>query len=130
MNPLKNQKFPRGGKDMLGPKIKLINKREKMIIDNYTKLILAVLAVALLLNGINPWVNPTPVWAIENSTTRTKNIDSSCFSKNKVATQTLDGVTNAERLLGYIESSVNDIKLTIKGIDRKLSVQPARIRIE
>ncbi|MBL7020072.1 MAG: hypothetical protein ISR86_05975, partial [Nitrospinaceae bacterium] len=42
-------------------------------------------------------------------------------SDKKINTQTLDGVNNVERLLGYIESSVNDVQLTISSIDRKLS---------
>ncbi len=101
-----------------------------MRIDNYTKFILTALTVALLLNGLNPWINPTPATASEKSTIKTKKIDSNCFSSNKVATKTLDGVNNMERLLGYIESSVNDIKMTVSGLDRKMSVLPARNRAE
>ncbi|MBC8283066.1 MAG: hypothetical protein H8E32_04575 [Nitrospinae bacterium] len=101
-----------------------------MTIDKYTKFLMTALTFALLLNGLNPWVNPTPAMAIENSTMKTKNIDSSCFSNNKVASQTLDGVNNVERLLGYIESSVNDIKLTMSGLDRRLNERPTRERTE
>jgi len=101
-----------------------------MTIDNYTKFIMTLLTVALLLNGLNPWINPTIVVASEKSTIITKNIDSNCFSNNKVATQTLDGVNNMERLLGYIESSVNDIKATVAGLDRKMNVLPTRNRTE
>lgn len=101
-----------------------------MTIDKYTKFILTILTVALLLNGLNPWINPTPAVASENSTIKTKTIDSNCFSNNKVATQTLDGVNNVERLLGYIESSVNDIKLTMSGLDRRLNERPSRDRTE
>ena len=35
-------------------------------------------------------------------------------------------MNNLERLLGYIESSVNNIQLTVKGIDRKVSEYPSR----
>ncbi len=101
-----------------------------MTIDKYTKFIMTALTFALLLNGLNPWINPTPAMAIENSTMKTKNIDSNCFSNNKVASQTLDGVNNVERLLGYIESSVNDIKLTMSGLDRRLGASPVRERTE
>ena len=101
-----------------------------MTIDNYTKFIMTALTFAFVLNGLNPWINPTPAVASEKSTIKTKNIDSNCFSNNKVATQTLDGVTNVERLLGYIESSVNDIKITVSGLDRKMSVLPTRNRTE
>ncbi len=101
-----------------------------MIIDKYTKFIMTILTLALLLNGLNPWINPTPALAVENSTNKTKIIKSNCFSNNKVATQTLDGVTNVERVLGYIESSVNDIKLTISGLDRRLSGRPTGERTE
>ena len=99
-----------------------------MIIDNYTKFIMTALTVALLLNGLNPWINPTSALASEKSITKTKNIDSNCFTNNKVATRTLDGVNNVERLLGYIESSVNDIKITVSGLDRKMSVLPTKNR--
>ncbi len=101
-----------------------------MTIDKYTKFIMTTLTLALLLNGLNPWINPTPASAIESSTVITKKIDSNCFSNNKVATQTLDGVINVERLLGYIESSVNDIKMTVSGLDRKMSELPPRNRTE
>jgi hypothetical protein len=101
-----------------------------MTIDKYTKFIMTLFTFALLLNGLNPWINPTPASAKENSTIKIKNIDSNCFSNNKVAAQTLDGVNNVERLLGYIESSVNDIKLTMSGLDRRLGESPARDRTE
>ncbi len=101
-----------------------------MTIDKYTKFIMTTLTLSLLLNGLNPWINPAPASARESSTVITKNIDSNCFSNNKVATQTLDGVTNVERLLGYIESSVNDIKMTVSGLDRKMSELPPRNRTE
>lgn len=101
-----------------------------MTLDNYTKFIMTALTVALLLNGLNPWINPTLAVAAEKSTIKTKKIDSNCFSENKVATQILDGVTNMERLLGYIESSVNDVQMTVSGLDRKLSELPARNRTE
>ncbi len=38
----------------------------------------------------------------------------------------LEGMNNLERLLGYIESSVNNIQLTVKGIDRKVSEYHSR----
>jgi len=101
-----------------------------MKIDNYTKFILTTLTIALLLNGLNPWINPTPAIASESSKNKTIKIDSNCFSNNKVATQTLDGVNNVERLLGYIESSVNNIQMTISGLDRKFSELPERKRME
>jgi len=34
-----------------------------MIIDRYTKFILTVIAVALMLSVINPWIEPTKVYA-------------------------------------------------------------------
>ena len=101
-----------------------------MTIDNYTKFIMIALTVALLLNGLNPWINPISAVASEKTTIITKNIDSNCSSNNKVSIQTLDGVNNVERLLGYIESSVNDIKVTVSGLDRKMSVLPTGNRTE
>ncbi len=43
--------------------------------------------------------------------------------KNSI--KSLDEVNNVKRLLGYIESSVNDIQLTVKGIDRKMNALPS-----
>jgi len=94
-----------------------------MIIDNYTKFIMTALTLALLLHGLNPWINPSQAVAVE--TTATGGKDNNCSSDKKVSTQTLEGVNNVERVLGYIESSVNDIQLTISGIDRKLSDLPS-----
>ncbi|MBT5551383.1 MAG: hypothetical protein HOJ79_13005 [Nitrospina sp.] len=94
-------------------------EQKPMIIDKYTKLIMTVLTLALLLNGLNPWLNPPQAAAVE--TTATSGNANNCSSDNKVSTQTLEGVNNVERLLGYIETSVNEIQLTISGIDRKLS---------
>jgi hypothetical protein len=96
-----------------------------MSIDNYTKFIMTALTFALLLNGLNPWISPSQVFALENSAKEGKTSDS-CSSNNITTTQTLEGVNNAERVLGYIESTVNDIKLTISSIDRKLSALPSK----
>ena len=90
-----------------------------MTLDRYTKILLTILTSAILLNGLNPWINPSPALAKDNS--KIIKIDSNCFSKNKLATQTLDRITNLERLLGYLESTVNDVKSTVIGIDRKIS---------
>jgi hypothetical protein len=38
-----------------------------MIIDRYTKSILTVIAVALMLNAVNPWIAPTKAWALDHS---------------------------------------------------------------
>jgi hypothetical protein len=60
--------------------------------------------------------------AIENTTTDGTKNGSICSSQErKISIKTLDGVNKLERLLGYIESSVNNIQLTVKGIDRKIS---------
>ncbi len=99
-----------------------------MIKNNYTNFIMTALTLALFLNGLNPWINPSQAVAVEISATEGKN--TSCSTENKVSTQTLEGVNNVERLLGYIESSVNDIQLTISGIDRKLRELPTRSQSE
>ncbi|MBC8288166.1 MAG: hypothetical protein H8E42_11895 [Nitrospinae bacterium] len=88
-----------------------------MITDRHTKVLMTILAFALLLNGLNPWINPSQAVAVETTVSK----DNNCSSDKKINTQTLDGVNNVERLLGYIESSVNDVQLTISSIDRKLS---------
>ena len=94
-----------------------------MNLDRYTKVLMTILTVALVLNGLNPWINPSQAVAVEITSTGGK--DNNCSTDKKVSTQTLEGVNNVERLLGYIESSVNDIQLTISGIDRKLNDMPS-----
>jgi len=37
---------------------------------------------------------------------------------------TLEAADNTNRMLGYIESSVNEVKLTVIGIDRKMNKFP------
>ena len=93
-----------------------------MTVDRYTKVIMTVFSLAVLLNGLNPWINPSQAVAIENTATNgTKNINHCSSQDRKNSIKTLEGVNNLERLLGYVESSVNDIQLTVKGIDRKVS---------
>ena len=94
-----------------------------MNLERYTKVLMTILTLALVLNGLNPWINPSQAVAVEITTTGGK--DNNCSTDKKVSTQTLEGVHNVERLLGYIESSVNDIQLTISGIDRKLNDMPS-----
>jgi hypothetical protein len=84
---------------------------------------MTILTVALFLNGLNPWINPSQAVAVEIAATGGK--DNNCSTDKKVSTQTLEGVNNVERLLGYIESSINNIQLTISGIDRKLNDMPS-----
>jgi len=97
-----------------------------MIIDYYTKVLMTVFALALLMNGLNPWINPSQAVAIENIATNKTENSSNCSSQDrKNSIQTLEGVNNLERLLGYVESAVNDIQLTVKGIDRKMSEHPS-----
>ncbi len=93
-----------------------------MIIDRYTKSLMTVFTLALLLNGVNPWINPPQAVAMENTTADgTKNGNNCSSQDRKNSIKTLEGVNNLERLMGYIESSVNNIQLTVKGIDRKVS---------
>ena len=78
--------------------------------------------MVLLLNGLNPWINPSQAVAIENTTKDGTTKASNCYSQDReISIKTLEEVNNLERLLGYVESTVNDIQLTIKGIDRKMS---------
>ena len=92
-----------------------------MNIDNFTKILMTILTFAF---------NPTPALAVEKSKNKTIKFDGNCFSNNKVASQTLEGVNDTKRLLGYIESSVNEIQMTISGLDRKMSELPVRTRTE
>ena len=93
-----------------------------MTVDRYTKVIMTVFSLAVLLNGLNPWINPSQAVAIENTTTDgTKNGNYCSSQDRKNSLKMLEGMNNLERLLGYIESLVNNIQLTVKGIDRKVS---------
>ena len=97
-----------------------------MTIDRYTKVLMTIFTLALLLNGLNPWVKPSQAVALENTTTKgTKNSNDCSSQDRKNSINTLEKMNNLERLLGYIESSVNNIQLTINGIDRKVSKFPA-----
>lgn len=97
-----------------------------MSIDRYTKALMTVFVLALLLNGLNPWIIPSQAAAKENTTTDgTTNVSNFTSLDRKNSIKTLEGVNNLERLLGYVESSVNDIQLTVKGIDRKMSEHPS-----
>ena len=102
-------------------------KEKPMIVDRYTKILMTIFTLAVLLNGLNPWINPSQALAIENTATNGTENSNNCSNQDrKNSTKTLEGVNNLERLLGYIESSVNNIQLTVKGIDRKLSEYPSR----
>ena len=54
-----------------------------MIIDRYTKALMTVFALALLRNGLNPWINPSQAVAIENTTTDGTKNASNCTSQDK-----------------------------------------------
>jgi|TARA_B110000438_G_scaffold189077_1_gene180659 hypothetical protein len=98
-----------------------------MTIDRYTKVLMTIFTLALLLNGLNSWINPSQAVAIENTSTKGTKNSNDCSSQDRENNiKTLERMNNLERLLGYIESSVNNIQLTIKGIDRKVSEFPSR----
>ena len=96
-----------------------------MKIDRTTKFLMIVFTVAVLLNGINLWIQPPNVGAKELTTISDNNNGSDCSSAGNNSINSPEAVINLERLLGYIESSVNDIHLTVKGIDRKLDALPS-----
>lgn len=92
-----------------------------MTVNNYTKVLMTVFTIALLMNGLNPWLNPPEVGAKESSAISGNNNDTDCFSASNNSIKSLEAVNNLERLLGYIESSVSEVKLTVKAIDRKIN---------
>ena len=58
-------------------------KEKPMTVDRYTKVIMTVFSLAVLLNGLNPWINPSQAVAIENNATNgTKNINN-CSSQDR-----------------------------------------------
>jgi hypothetical protein len=83
---------------------------------------MTVFALALLLNGLNPWINLSQTVAIENITKDGTTKVSNCSSHDREnSLKTFKEVNNLERMLDYVESTVNDIQLTIKGTDRKMT---------
>lgn len=91
-----------------------------MTLDRSAKILMAVFSIALFLNIINPWLQPPEVGAKENSPISKNNIDPGCSSPMSGSIGNPEEVKKIERMLGYIESAVNDIQLTVKGIDRKM----------
>ncbi len=89
-----------------------------MTTDRYTKILLSAVTIALILNVLDRGIAPSHAVAAENTSFESNQSNNNCGNKNSI--KILGGVKNVERLLRYIESSVNDIKLTISGIDRKL----------
>jgi hypothetical protein len=62
--------------------IKFPNEKS-MIIDRYTNILMTILTMALLMSGLNPWINPSEAVATENTATnKTENINN-CFSQEK-----------------------------------------------
>ncbi|MGV7222245.1 MAG: hypothetical protein ACQ9MH_12035 [Nitrospinales bacterium] len=96
-----------------------------MTIDNLTKSILSVIAVALLLNGLNPWINPPTASANEKDALAAKDTNKYCSSAKKNSVENLKETVDIKRLLGYIQSTVNDIDLAVMGIDRKINYLPS-----
>jgi len=89
--------------------------------NRYQNFLLSVLALALLLNVLDRWFTPSNAVAAENTYFERNKGHNNCLSVNKNSIKIMEGVNNAERLLGYLESSVNDIKFTVLGIERKLN---------
>lgn len=96
-----------------------------MTLDRNIKILMTVFTIALFLNGINPWLQPPEAGAKENTPISGNNEDTDCSSFNKNAIKSSESVNNLARLMGYIEASVNDIQLTVKGIDRKIDAFPS-----
>jgi hypothetical protein len=92
----------------------------KMTLDRNAKILIGIFSFALLLNGLNPWLQPPEVSAKENTPISGNNIDPGCSSPLNGSIGNPEEVKKFERMLGYIESAVNDIQLTVKGIDRKM----------
>jgi len=92
-----------------------------MTAKNYSKVLMTVFTIALLMNGLNPWLNPPNAGAKESASISGSNNDTDCSSASKNSIKSLEAVNNVERLLGYIESSISEVKLTVKGIDRKMN---------
>ncbi|GJL78350.1 MAG: hypothetical protein NPINA01_13390 [Nitrospinaceae bacterium] len=96
-----------------------------MTVDRCAKIMMTVFILALFLNGVNPWIHPPKAVAKENTEISGNNKNADCSSSGNSSENSLQDVKGVERLLRYIESSVNDIQLTVKGIDRKIDALPS-----
>ncbi len=89
--------------------------------DHHLKILIAALGFALLAYGLNPWTNPANA-ATERASAQSgdnpKNNCSEILANSKNNQKTL---ATLERLVGYLESSVTDVKMTVNRIDRNLN---------
>ncbi len=92
-----------------------------MKVDRYTKIIMTVLAVALLLNGVNPWIKPPSAGAAEVGAEKEVKAAFDCAAAGKNSVKSLEAIKTLERLLGYMETSVNNIQLAVNRIDRNMN---------
>lgn len=96
-----------------------------MKFSSYTKLLMTALTLSLLLNGLNSWINPPNVAAKEVAANLGKSPDTNCSSAIEYSNENSIRIADLKRLIGYIESTVNDIKMTVSGIDRKMNKLPS-----
>ena len=96
-----------------------------MTIDRYTKILMTVFTVAVLLNIFNPWIDPPSAGAKESAEVSGGSNDTDCSAALKNSIKNREVINSLERLLGYIESSVNEVKVTVHGIDRKVNEMPS-----
>ncbi len=95
-----------------------------MTLDRSTRFLFATFTFALLLNGLNPWLIPPEAGAREDAAAAVNVKPTDCSLARENSSKSLDGVNSVKRMLGSIESSVNDIKLTLAGVDRKVNKIP------
>ncbi len=74
----------------------------------------------MLLNGLNLWITPSYAKAKEDSIFSVNHEDTNCSSAIKNSIKSLEEINDLKRLIGYVESSVNDIKMTVNNFDRKI----------
>jgi len=91
-----------------------------MNVDRNTKILMIALICGLFLNGLNPWIKPSDAGAKENTAIAKNDNSSDCKFAKKNSVKSLDGIITIERMVGYIESKVNDIERSVSEIDRKL----------
>ena len=97
-----------------------------MNVDRFTKILMTALIFLLSLNGFSPWINPPSAGAKDTAGISGNKTENHCSSAQKNSVKSLEAITESKRLLSYIESSVNDIKLTVNGIDQKINDLPSR----
>lgn len=95
--------------------------------DQRTRVLFSAFTLGLLLNGLNPWLLPTNARANEKSPTSVNTQTADCTAAKEKFGGDFGQKENKNLKMRLIsmEASLNDIQLTLKGIDRKINKLPS-----